>query len=264
MVKKLVLFDKIYNIDLQQRKESIYSRYIRYLNEFTKGFLKTTIKINKLRNFDHRFEISVEGPEELFIFNILKKEIGTIIEFRDVEINKVYKGTMVEVGKVGFGIFVDCAILNPKIDVLVNLHTLRNQLCNGKERSLREIIDAYDFIDHFPIYIKITYIDKDNNKLQGELASETLSLFKKVLDENIEGLFLSGETKGQFKKALIKRGHLRDIISVIRYGFLENIVLLKQGSNAAGIIAHIGNQFKNCKFSALRPKRIKKLLLKNN
>ena len=171
---------------------------------------------------------------------------------------------MIEVGKVGFGIFVDCAILNPKIDVLINLHTLRNQLCNGKERSLKEIIDAYDFIDHFPVYIKINYKDEVNNKLQGELANESLSLFQKVLQENIEGLFLSGDTKGQFKKALIKKGHLRDIISVIRYGFLENLVLLKQGSNAPGIITRIGNQFRNCKFSALRPERIKEILIDDN
>ena len=98
------------------------------------------------------------------------------------------------------------------------------------------------------------------NKIQGELDDKTLKLVKKILDEDIEGLFMSGETKGQFKKALIRNGNLRDIISLKRYGFLEHIVLLKENSNAPGIISKIGKNLKNCKLSAIRPVKIKKLI----
>ncbi|MFX1417356.1 MAG: DUF2110 family protein [Promethearchaeota archaeon] len=260
MVQKLVLFDKIYNIPDRRNKEDIYLRYIKYLNEHVKGFPNTSITINKLRKFDRRFEIIISGPEEQFVFNLLKKEIGSINEFKEVKIGKEYKGSLVDVGKVGFGLFVDCAILNPHADVLINLHTLRRQLCKGKEKSLKEIIDAYNFIDHFPLYVKITELDSVKNKLLGELTQKTLKLFEKILEENVEGVFLSGETKGQFKKIITQKGHFRDIITVKRFGFLENIILLKEGSNAPGIIAHIGNELKNCKLSALRPQKMKKIL----
>ncbi|MFX1308948.1 MAG: DUF2110 family protein [Promethearchaeota archaeon] len=259
MVQKLVLFDKIYNVSDRGKKEDIYLRYLKYLKEHVKGFPDTSILIKKLRKFDKRFEISISGPEEQFIFNLLKKEIGSINDFRDITIGKVYRGNLVDVGKVGFGLFVDCAILNPKVDVLINLHTLRDQLCRGNEKSINEIIEAYDFIDHFPVYVKITEVDEVNKKLLGEFALKTLDFYKKILRENIEGVFLSGETKGQFKKIIAKKGHFRDIITVKRFGFLENLILLKEGSNAPGIIAHIGNELKNCKLSALRPKKIKKL-----
>ncbi|MFW9877768.1 MAG: DUF2110 family protein, partial [Candidatus Thorarchaeota archaeon] len=75
----------------------------------------------------------------------------------------------------------------------------------------------------------------------------------------LEAIFLSGETKGQFKKAITRKGHFRDIITVKRFGYLENLVLLKQDSDAPGIIAHIGKDLENCKFSVLQPKRIRKL-----
>jgi hypothetical protein len=150
--------------------------------------------------------------------------------------------------------------MNPKVDVLINLHTLRAQLCNDREKSLNEIIEAYEFIDHFPVYVKITQIEEENNKVQGEFATETLDLFKKITDENLEAVFLSGETKGQFKKIIVRQGHFRDIITVKRFGFLENLVLLKKDSDAPGIIAHIGKQLRNCKLSAIRPKKIRKLL----
>ncbi len=263
MVQNLVLCDKIYNVADSGQKEDIYLRYLKYLKEHIKGFPDTSINIKKLRKFDKRFEIIITGPEEQFVFNLLKKEIGSINEFKDIKVDREYKGSLVDVGKVGFGLFVDCAIMNPSMDVLINLHTLREQLCKGKERSLKEIIEAYNFIDHFPLYIKITEIDSVNNKLLGELTPRTLNFFKKILEENIEGVFLSGETKGQFKKVLTQKGHFRDIITVKRFGFLENLVLLKEGSDAPGIISHIGNKLKNCKLSALRPQKIKRILQKN-
>lgn len=261
MVQKLVLFDKIYNISDRGKREDIYLRYFKYLKEHVKGFSDTSIKIKKLRKFDKRFEIIISGPEEQFVFNLLKKEIGTINEFKEIQVGKDYRGSLVDVGKVGFGLFVDCAILNPHADVLINLHTLRKQLCKGKEKPLKEIIETYEFIDHFPVYVKITEIDTVNKKILGELAIKTLNFFKKILAENLEGVFLSGETKGQFKKILTKKGHYRDIVTVKRFGFLENLVLLKEGTDAPGIIAHIGKELKNCKLCAIRPEKIKNLLL---
>ncbi|MFW9941376.1 MAG: DUF2110 family protein [Candidatus Thorarchaeota archaeon] len=259
MVKNLVLIDKIYNVSKRKKKEDIFLRYLKYLREHVKGFPDTTLNIIKLRKFDNRFEVSISGPEEVFVFNLLKNEIGSIKEFKELKEDDTCKGTLVDVGRVGFGLFVDCAIMNPHADVLINLHKLREQLCKGRKKSLPEIIEAFDFIDHFPIEAKIIKIDKENHKLQGEIAPSSLNLFKKIMDENLQAIFLSGETKGQFKKAITKKGHFRDIITVKRFGFLENLILLKQDTKAPGIISHIGKDLENCTFSVLQPKRIRKL-----
>jgi len=238
MVKSLVLYDKIYNIYKESDKKQISIRYLKYLNELAQSFPDIKIRLKKLRQFDNR---------------------GTIIDFEKVELGTVFKGILLDVGKVGFGIFVDCAILNPKVDVLLNLYDLRTQLCKGRSVSITEIINAYDFIDRFPVYVKITSVDKEKEQIQGVLDRQTLDLYEKLIKENLEGVFMSGETKGQLKKALIKTGHYRDIASIIRYGFLENIVILRENTTAPGIIADIGKHLKKCKLSAIRPERIKKL-----
>jgi hypothetical protein len=259
MVKNLVLIDKIYSVSKKRKKEDIFLRYSKYLREHVKGFPNTTLKIKKLREFDKRFEISISGPEEVFVFNLLKNEIGSITEFKNVKEGDIIKGTLTEVGKVGFGLFMDCGVVNPQVDVLINLHTLREQLCKRREKSLTEIIEAYDFIDHFPLEVKIIKLNKEKHKIQGEITPNSLNLFEKIMNENLEAIFLSGETKGQFKKAITRKGHFRDIITVKRFGFLENLVLLKPDSDAPGIIAHIGGDLENCKFSVLQPKRMRKL-----
>ena len=259
MVKTLVLYDQIYNIPRKSNTKDITIRYLKYLKEITPSFPDTKIRIKKLRKFDNRFEILISGSEEVFILNILKKKIGAIYEFEDVKTNDVLKGVLLDVGKVGFGIFVDCAIVNPKVDVLLNLHDLRTQLCNGKNVSLKEIIKAYDFINRFPVYVKVVTIDKEKQQIQGVLDQKTLNFYKKLTSENLEAVFVTGETKGQFKKALVKTGHFRDIVSIERFGFLEHIVILRESTTAPGIIADIGRFLKNCKLNAIRPERIKKL-----
>ncbi len=263
MVKKLVLFDKIYNIretDLERKYIQVSENYLKYLNERVKGFPNTKIKMKKLRKYDNRFEIIIDGPEEFFVSNLLKKEIGSINEFKDIDVGRVYKGTMVDIGQVGFGIFVDCAILEPEMDVLISLNTLREQLCGDKKLSLKDIVNTYEFIDHFPAMVKIIKIDREKNKIQGELDKHFLKLFNKICYENLEAVFVSGATKSQFKKSLIRSGHFTDFVSIERYGYLEHIVILKENTNAPGIISHIGKYLTNCKLSAIRSKRIKKIL----
>ncbi|TFG17169.1 MAG: DUF2110 family protein [Promethearchaeota archaeon] len=256
MGKKLVLNDQIYNFSSDSERKMLTDRYQKYLGEKIKGFPSTKIIIKKLRKYDNRFEIEITGPEEVFVFNLIKREIGTVINFDEVQEGSISKGTMIDCGQVGFGIFVDCAIMNPKTDVLLPLHSLREQLCNGKHKSLSEIIKAYDFIDKFPIYVKIKVIDREEMKISGIIAQETLNLYKKCLRENIEGVFISGQSKGQVKKALIKTGHLRDIVSIERFGFLEHIVLLRRGTQSPGIISDIGNLLRRSKLSTIRPDRI--------
>jgi hypothetical protein len=261
MVKSLVLYDKIYNIYKKRDKDEFSIRYLKYLNEITQSFSNTKIRIKKLRQYDNRFEILISGPEEIFISNMLKKKIGAILDFEAVEIGKVYKGVMLDVGRIGFGIFVDCGILNPRVDVLLNLYDLRNQLCKGRTVSITEIVNTYDFIDQFPLYVKITSIDNDKKQIQGLIDQQTLDLFEKLINESLEAVFMSGETKGQLKKALVKTGHYRDIASIERYGFLENIVILRENTTAPGIIADIGKHLNKCNLSAIRPERIRKLYL---
>ena len=259
MVKKLVLKDQIYNFSSEKECKEVQYRYQKFLGEKVKGFPSTKIIIKKLRNYDKRFEIEISGPEEVFVFNFLKKEIGSIINFDDIQEGTLCRGTLVDVGKVGFGIFVDCAIKNPDADVLLTLHSLRKQLCSGKKKSLSEIINVYDFIDKFPVWVKIETFSKEEKKVSGVLADDTLNLYQKCLREDIEGVFISGNSKVQIKKALIKTKHLRDIMSIERFGFLENIILLRKGTQSPGIISDIGNLLKKSKFSAIRPERIKTL-----
>lgn len=265
MVKRMVLFDKLHVLDTiasQRLKDQVVRNYEKYIGQLTRDFNSSRVVVKKIRQYDTRPELIISGPEEVFIYNMLKSEIGLVHDFEEIKIGDTLKGLMVDVGKVGFGIFVDCGIFQPNTDVLLPLHELRDQLCKGKTIPVREIIEAFGFCDRFPVYVKITKIDPVAHKLEGKLADETIQFFTKIVDEGIEAIIASGETKGQVKKALIEKGHLRDIVSIERYTFFEHIVIFKEETNAPGIIAEIGSRLKGCKLNAIRASKIKKYFKK--
>ncbi|MEJ2249231.1 MAG: DUF2110 family protein [Candidatus Lokiarchaeota archaeon] len=261
MPEILVLQDKIYNFDEVSDRLKIEKSYSQYLRQYIKDFPQTKIKIKKLRDFDKRFEISINGPDENFVTRILEKEIGVVKNFEEIQEGlKISKGKMVEVRKVGFGIFVDGGIVNPKTDILINLHSLRSQLANHKKVSINEILNKYDFINHFPVSIKIIEKDEVKKNLLGEIGEETLNFLHQIVNQQLEYVFINGSMKKDVEIALRRTNHSLDYTKIENYGFLEHIIQLKRGTNAIGIISDIGSLLEGSKMSALIPKRIRKLL----
>jgi hypothetical protein len=253
MVKSLVLQDIFYKLSSKNKINSLIKLYMDELSQRAIDFPNTDIKFKKVRQFDSRIEIDIEGPEEVFVFNLLKKEIGSIHEFDDVRENTIIKGSLVEVGKVGFGLFVDCGILNPNADVLISLNTLRDQLCKGRKISLQAIIKAYQFRNSFPLNIKILKINKNDSQIQGELDQKSLYLYENLINEKLEALYTSGVTRLEFSKALQKKDHERDIVEIVTHGFLQHIAIFKEGTEAPGIIHDVGNILRACQLSTIRP-----------
>ena len=70
-MKNLVLSDKIYSTKTQEKEISV--RYLKYLNEISKGFSNTSIKIKKLRKNAIKIRILGNHDNQIIstIFNSL-------------------------------------------------------------------------------------------------------------------------------------------------------------------------------------------------
>src|SRR6056297_1052169 len=108
--------------------------------------------------------ITLEGDNEedlVFMINILKEITGMVRDAKEIRKGDVMYGLLKNVGKFGFGLFVDVGIKNPEKDVLLPLHYLRDILVDGEKMSLTDIVELYGFMNHFPVEIKIVDIEKD-------------------------------------------------------------------------------------------------------
>ena len=223
------------------------------------------LKIQNLHyKIDDRIFVQLLGNNKddlMFVSNILNEITGKTYDSQNVPKNKPLHGILHSVGKIGFGIFVDVGIESPVKEVLIPLHKLRSQLVNDKKLSLKEIIDFFGFMDFLPVEIEVVKIENEKGgkmRFEGKFSDD----FKEQLDEWIKSgldfIFTTGISRQMIKRTIAKRGHTMDIVQIDRLGPLETVIVCKEGTNAPGIISHIGPFLPDCKFSTLRAKKLKK------
>ncbi|MCK4739975.1 MAG: DUF2110 family protein, partial [Candidatus Thorarchaeota archaeon] len=72
--------------------------------------------------------LSITGNDEEFITNLLNREYGIVPKPEKLTVGQVENGYLVDVGKVGYGLYVNVGVSKPnRMDALLPLHKIRNQ-----------------------------------------------------------------------------------------------------------------------------------------
>lgn len=205
--------------------------------------------------------IELEGEDEVAAFNLLKQKYGALVSISELEPGQTRKGRLIETGKYGYGLFIDIGIdSTPRIDGFLPLYTLRKQLANDAKVGLRELIQAYGFLDHLVLEIEIESVDKLSRKVQIALSKGQVDLFKDWSRLKLERLLISGVSRHHLKKLIIQRGHFRDIVAIERLGLLEEMVICKQDTNAKGLLAAIGSFLPDIRIELFLPDKVRQYL----
>ncbi len=223
------------------------------------------LKIQSLHyKVDDRIFVQLIGNTKddlIFVSNILNEITGKTYDSHNVPKNKPLQGILTSVGKIGFGVFVDIGIENPVKEVLIPLHRLRSQLVNDKKLSLNEIIEFYGFMDFLPVEIEVVKIENDRDgkmRFEGKFSDDFMEQLEEWVNSRLDIIFTTGISRQMIKRTIAKRGHTIDIVQIDRLGPLETVVICKEGTNAPGIISHIGPFLPDCKFSTMRTKKLQK------
>jgi hypothetical protein len=99
---------------------------------------------------------------------------------------------------------------------------------------------------------------EQKDRIEGKLAPIFIERLKKWISNGNEVVFTAGTPRQMVKRVMAKRGHTQDIIEVQRLGPLETAIILKEGTYATGIVAHIGRFLPNCKLGSLIPAQIRR------
>ncbi|MHA1818969.1 MAG: DUF2110 family protein [Promethearchaeota archaeon] len=262
-MKKMVFLDKFYcygnNIFDEQYLSKTLIQLLKDRIDET-GIEGIQLEYIGLYSKENRPMVVIKGSEEEFIYNFLTKEYGKLYDFNELKVGQVVRARMRDPNNVNFGIFLDCGIENPQKDVLLPVYRLREQLVNGKKIPKRQIVRAFGFFENFPLYVEITKIDTANKKIECKIADESIDLLNTWIEDGFEILFSAGMPRKKIKKAIKKKKHFHDYITIERLGFLEMAIFLKNGTNAPGILSDIGPLLSNVRFSMFRPKSVKEML----
>ncbi|TFG33460.1 DUF2110 family protein [Candidatus Thorarchaeota archaeon] len=206
---------------------------------------------------DKRGHLSLgfDGQDSEFVINFLVKKYGKAIRLENVKEGAILPGSFLEVGKVGFGLYVDIAALsNKSVDVLIPLHRIRNQF--SIKKPLRTIANSLVFVDNLPVSVKITDVDYRENKIEGELAQSTLTRFEEWVHDDHERLLVFGANQEMIEIALRKTKHLEDIYEFEELGAFEYSLRCKRSTRASGIVAAIGPKMRDIPMHLFIPTEI--------
>ncbi|MBD3226554.1 MAG: DUF2110 family protein [Candidatus Lokiarchaeota archaeon] len=244
--------------------ESIYGPYwqdlITYFrDEIGKLFRNLDLEIDMITLTESgNIYIRFSGKDEEFAYNLLKKEFHVCKKLSEFEVDSEVFGKLIQVGKYGFGIFVNVGALynDTFTDALIALHKLREQLVNDKKISTRKIIDIYGLVNNMPVQTRITEVNINEYKIEACFSESQLQVFNKWINEGSEIINICGVLESKIKKVLKITNHKRDIKNIVKLGLFEYSLVCKPGTEAPGIISHIGSRLPGVEMNAFVPERL--------
>jgi hypothetical protein len=199
--------------------------------------------------------VKIDGEDEEFVANALAKEYGRSLQSDNLVPSKTYPGQLIDVGKVGYGLYSDMGVIDSKrLDALIPLHRLREQL--DLHGPLRTISDAFVLVDYLPVKVNITSIDLYNNRVEAEFDQSTLTRISDWMQDDHERLLVFGANRGQIDNSLKKTNHREDIYEIEQLGKFEFSLRCKRSTRASGIIAAIGPRLRGVPMHLFIPEEL--------
>jgi hypothetical protein len=205
--------------------------------------------------------VNVTGADQCVACSYLRSRFGEVLSsLRGLNEFSTHTGYVVDVGRVGYGLYVDMGIEEPSsLDALIPLHSLRSHLADGNKVSVNKISSTYGIVDNFPLSIRMTEFDLIERKIGAEITDHQIAMFERWTSDGLNRVLAFGISTTSVKEA-IKACHLdRDIVEIEAFGLFEQSIVCKLGTDAAGVIKLLGGRLRGIPLQTFRPKETKKL-----
>ncbi len=180
--------------------------------------------------------VEFSGPDEEVLEAFLSNEYPRGYLFKDIVPGK-YKGLLVDVGKVGYGVYCD---IGAERDVLLDLHGLRDVF--GSKDSTRHIIFNHGLIDGLCVDIEITRVDRGTDKLWGVLSKEW------VAKHLTKGTLLAACITRDDLMSAIMKSPFRDTVTVESLCKTSHKIVCSGITEPPGVVAYLGRMLHTARF----------------
>jgi len=248
-VPKITILQKIYGANKPEAFQET-------LNELFKG-LKVKAQICGVAPRGW-LQIDVSGEDQKFALNYLKKTFGSCPEkLENLTKFSTLQGRIISPEKTRTELHVDIGVFTPKpVDAVISLQNLQAQLLEGKKVSLQKITELFSLTENFPLTVKLCKVDLENGTLTALLSEQQISTFSWWIETFLDRLLVFGAPLSTVKAAVRKAGYARNVVTVESLGLLEQAILCKLGTQAAGLIPKIGRILPHVSLKTFSPRKI--------
>jgi len=181
--------------------------------------------------------VTFSGPDEEIFEAFLVSRYRRFYRLRDLEEGKVYPGRLVDVGKVGFGVY--CAIGSER-DVLLDLHGLREVF--SSTASTRQIIFSQGLVEGLCVEAEVTRIDRGLDRLWGRLSPAWI---ERTL---IPGAVIVAGISAETLSAAIASSPFRDTTTMESLCERSHRIICSGITEPPGVVAYLGRKLREARF----------------
>lgn len=205
-------------------------------------------------------QISLTGEDEAIAMNYLIQEVGLCpIRLDNVKNGSTLKGYIEKIGN--YELSVDVGVFQPQIiHANVSLRHLQDELMDGRKIALRKIAKLFGLYDGIPINVRVNGFNEEKNSITAELSSSQINKFATWTESLLDRLIVAGASLHEIEGIIEYMKLDRDIIEVESLGILDQVLICKLGTNAAGLIPKIGRKLRIATFVVFNPKNLNNFL----
>ena len=147
-------------------------------------------------------KITLEGEDEEVSANLIREEFGEVpYKLSSVKEGELYRGRFIDLGKVGYGVYVDIGIFSPAPkDVLVPLYYLKSLF---GDKPARQLIREFGWIDHLPVELEITKVEFGAREIEGKFSEKQLRQIKQWTTDGYDKIFVAGTISEKVEDCLL-------------------------------------------------------------
>lgn len=201
-------------------------------------------------------KVKVTGEDEGIAKSYITKQIGVCPNSLDeVSVNTELKSYIQKIDNTAGELIVDVGILEPKpVYAHIPLTTLKTQLLEEKEESLKKITELFALSVNLPVSIKVKKVHTTENIIEAEFAPVQIEMFKNWQKSLLDRLIILGTTTDEVTSTLERTRLNRDVINTEAIGLFEQVLTCKLGTDATGLIPRIGRYMRNTQILVFNPK----------
>ncbi|WP_367343601.1 DUF2110 family protein [Methanomethylovorans sp.] len=215
-MKKITLCIKVYG----NERKTIDTISATIANELKELDVQVSVTVS-----DDKWAIAkVEGDDEEFASNLLKKQYGTLISIP--EERRIYKGFISSIEE-------DRIVVDIGTQVIISPENMNN-LGPG---NAQQIASRFGMIRYLPVEVEII-----SNKpiTQGKFSKHQADTWWQWKKAGYDRVTANAITRSELKTAIKRTGHIRDIYGIERLGIMEHVIVCRETTDGPGIVAAIG------------------------
>jgi len=207
-------------------------------------------------------QTEVSGEDETAALHFIDREIGLApISVDKLKKFSVIRGRVVS-GKSKNELCVDLGVFSPETyDAVVTLQMVQAQLADGIKLPLQRLIELFCLYDNLPLKVKIVgSVNAQKKLVETELSETQLSQITHWIRSCLDRLLVLGALFSDVEHAVRASGHFRDVVKIEPLGLLEQALLCKLGTDAAGLIPKLGRLLPDAVLAPFCPRKIRQLI----